>query len=367
MTVAAEPAELRLVPSLDEVRRLARDHALVPLRHTFIADCETPVSAYLKLRGGGAVVPARVGRAGPAGRALVLPRLPAAQRDPDGRRAAHGGRRGARGERPLRAGGGGARPLAHRPARGAAARSPAAPWACSATTSCARAEPTVGAAGAGRHGRARPRADGVRRAGGVRPPAPRGHGAGQRGGRRGRGALLPRGGADDRRRARAPGRARCRGRTPGRREPPEFESNLGADGYAAAVERAKEYIRAGDAYQVVPSQRWSADCPVEAFSIYRGLRAVNPSPYMYFLDFEDFEIAGRLARVAREGLRQARRAAADRRHAPAGRAPPEADLERAQRAARGREGARRARDARGPRPQRPRARLRVRQRRAWTS
>ena len=60
----------------------------------------------------------------------------------------------------------------------------------------------------------------------------------------------------------------------------------------AAVERAKEYIRAGDVYQVVPSQRWSADAPVEAFSIYRGLRAVNPSPYMYFLDFEDFAIAG---------------------------------------------------------------------------
>ena len=42
----------------------------------------------------------------------------------------------------------------------------------------------------------------------------------------------------------------------------------------------------------MPSQRWSAACPVEAFSIYRGLRAINPSPYMYFLDFEDFEIAG---------------------------------------------------------------------------
>ena len=78
----------------------------------------------------------------------------------------------------------------------------------------------------------------------------------------------------------------------GKREPPEFTSNIGAEGYAAAVERAKEYIRAGDIYQVVPSQRWSADCPVEAFSIYRGLRAVNPSPYMYFLDFEDFQIAG---------------------------------------------------------------------------
>jgi anthranilate synthase component 1 len=78
----------------------------------------------------------------------------------------------------------------------------------------------------------------------------------------------------------------------GTRDMPEFASNIGNDGYAAAVEHVKEYIRAGDAYQVVPSQRWSADAPVEAFSIYRGLRNVNPSPYMYFLDFEDFEIAG---------------------------------------------------------------------------
>ena len=67
---------------------------------------------------------------------------------------------------------------------------------------------------------------------------------------------------------------------------------MGPDGYAAAVERAKEYIRAGDIYRVVPSQRWSGAVPVEAFSIYRGLRTVNPSPYMYFLDFEDFQIAG---------------------------------------------------------------------------
>jgi anthranilate synthase component 1 len=73
---------------------------------------------------------------------------------------------------------------------------------------------------------------------------------------------------------------------------PAFESNIGNDGFAESVERVKEYIRAGDAYQVVPSQRWSADVPIEAFSIYRGLRTVNPSPYMYFLDFEDFEIAG---------------------------------------------------------------------------
>src|SRR3712207_7355500 len=46
-------ADLELEPGLDEVRELAGEHNLVPLRHTFIADCETPVSAYLKLRGGG--------------------------------------------------------------------------------------------------------------------------------------------------------------------------------------------------------------------------------------------------------------------------------------------------------------------------
>src|SRR5207244_8381748 len=78
----------------------------------------------------------------------------------------------------------------------------------------------------------------------------------------------------------------------GVREPPEYTSNMGAHGFAAAVERVKEYIRAGDAYQVVPSQRWSAEAPVEPFSVYRGLRTINPSPYMYFLDFEDFQIAG---------------------------------------------------------------------------
>src|SRR3954454_18386631 len=54
MAVAADRAgELDVGPTLDEVRALARDHTLVPLRHTFIADTETPVSAYLKLRGEG--------------------------------------------------------------------------------------------------------------------------------------------------------------------------------------------------------------------------------------------------------------------------------------------------------------------------
>jgi anthranilate synthase component I len=72
----------------------------------------------------------------------------------------------------------------------------------------------------------------------------------------------------------------------------EFESNLTREQFEANVSRIVEYVHAGDAFQVVPSQRFTAETPVEAFSIYRGLRTVNPSPYMYFLDFGDFQIAG---------------------------------------------------------------------------
>jgi anthranilate synthase component 1 len=81
-------------------------------------------------------------------------------------------------------------------------------------------------------------------------------------------------------------------RTVERRQAPAFESNMTRERFEAMVQRIVEYIHAGDAFQVVPSQRWSAAVPVEAFSIYRGLRAVNPSPYMYYLDFGDFQVAG---------------------------------------------------------------------------
>jgi anthranilate synthase component I len=92
-------------------------------------------------------------------------------------------------------------------------------------------------------------------------------------------------------------RARLRGAVPAPEhpsvvEPPRFTSNMEREEFEAAVERIVEYVHAGDAFQVVPSQRFSAPAPVEAFSVYRGLRAVNPSPYMYFLEFGDFQIAG---------------------------------------------------------------------------
>jgi anthranilate synthase component 1 len=85
---------------------------------------------------------------------------------------------------------------------------------------------------------------------------------------------------------------RAIGPHPPARKPPAFQSNMSRERFEAMVSRIVQYIYAGDAFQVVPSQRWSAQTPVEAFSIYRGLRAVNPSPYMYFLDFGDFQIAG---------------------------------------------------------------------------
>jgi anthranilate synthase component 1 len=73
---------------------------------------------------------------------------------------------------------------------------------------------------------------------------------------------------------------------------PDFVSNMPPERFEGMVERIVEYIRAGDAYQVVPSQRWSAALDLDPFSVYRGLRVVNPSPYLYFLDFMDFQVVG---------------------------------------------------------------------------
>lgn len=74
---------------------------------------------------------------------------------------------------------------------------------------------------------------------------------------------------------------------------PIFESsNFTREGYEAAVEQAKEYIRAGDIFQVVPSQRFARHTNADAFTIYRALRAVNPSPYMYLLRGFGLDIIG---------------------------------------------------------------------------
>jgi anthranilate synthase component 1 len=294
--MAVAVSDLELTPSVEEVRGLAKDHSLVPLRHTFIADCETPVSAYLKLRGDGpsfllesAEQGQQVGRWSFLGfRPRAVIRLDRGEHaDPyrlvdeelaryriaplEGLPPFAGGVVGMFGYDLARS----AEPTIGEPNPDDVGVPELAVMVTDVLLAFdhLRHEVTVLAnvvvkgerSGAGT---ARPLAHDadVDRAYGEAAAAI----------------------AEVRERLAAPV-PRAGG---GRREVPEFTSNLGDDGYAEAVERAKEYIRAGDVYQVVPSQRWSADCPVDAFSIYRGLRAINPSPYMYFLDFEDFEIAG---------------------------------------------------------------------------
>src|SRR3954471_23442918 len=282
MAVAADPSELELAPSLEEVRELAREYTLVPLRHTFVADTETPVSAYLKLRGGGpsfllesaeqgqrvgrwsflgfrprAVIRADVGDH-PDPYSLVTEELARYRIAPlEGLPPFAGGAVGLFGYDLVRA-----------------------------------FEPTVGAGNPDEVGvpdMALMVSDLMLAFDHLRHEVTV------------LANVVATGEDVDRAYAEAAAaiaevRERLAAPVPrdpaGRCEPPRFRSNIGSDGYAAAVERAKEYIRAGDVYQVVPSQRWSADAPVEAFSLYRGLRTINPSPYMYFLDFEDFQIAG---------------------------------------------------------------------------
>ena len=70
------------------------------------------------------------------------------------------------------------------------------------------------------------------------------------------------------------------------------KSNTTPEEYRAMVLRAKEYILAGDIFQVVLSQRFEAPFGLPAFSLYRALRRVNPAPFLYFLDFGTFSVAG---------------------------------------------------------------------------
>ena len=72
----------------------------------------------------------------------------------------------------------------------------------------------------------------------------------------------------------------------------EIQSNFSQEEFYAAVNKAKEYIVEGDAFQVVLSQRLRADTESEPFDIYRRLRSRNPSPYLFYIDFEDFQIIG---------------------------------------------------------------------------
>ncbi len=79
---------------------------------------------------------------------------------------------------------------------------------------------------------------------------------------------------------------------PGNRELEEadFESGFGREAFMTAVERIREYTRAGDVMQVVLSQRMSVPFGAPPIALYRALRSLNPSPYMYFMNLDDFQI-----------------------------------------------------------------------------
>jgi len=84
----------------------------------------------------------------------------------------------------------------------------------------------------------------------------------------------------------------------------EVASNTTPAEYRRMVARAKDYIRAGDIFQVVLSQRFEAPFPLPAFALYRALRRINPSPFLYYLDFDGFSIVGSSPEIlvrAREG------------------------------------------------------------------
>jgi anthranilate synthase component 1 len=285
LPVAAD--QLQVTPGVEEARALAADHNLIPVCHTFIEDCETPVSAFLKLRG--------------AGPAFLLESAEQGQRV---------GRWSFIGYKPRNvvrwslADGGDPYELAerevsrHRQARidGGAGGIPFSGGAVGFFGyDCVRAverlaEPNPDVIGLPdmalmlsdvilafdhlRHtvtilANAYPEEDGGVEAAHARA-------------------------VESIREV----RERLAGPLPrveigtAAREEPTFESNMPREAFEAMVARIVEYVHAGDAFQVVPSQRWSAPSPVESFSIYRGLRAVNPSPYMYFLDFEDFQVVG---------------------------------------------------------------------------
>lgn len=71
-----------------------------------------------------------------------------------------------------------------------------------------------------------------------------------------------------------------------------FKSSFGQEAFLKSVDKIKDYIMAGDAMQVVPSQRLSAPFTASPLNLYRSLRRLNPSPYMFFLNLDDFHIVG---------------------------------------------------------------------------
>ena len=88
------------------------------------------------------------------------------------------------------------------------------------------------------------------------------------------------------------GRLRRKKSRKGREKKLKWQSNVTQEGFIEKVKRAKEYIAAGDIFQVQVSQRFSLDVRSNPFDVYRALRRVNPSPYMFYLRFGDLHVVG---------------------------------------------------------------------------
>ena len=102
---------------------------------------------------------------------------------------------------------------------------------------------------------------------------------------------------------------------------PDVKSSMPDGLYQQAVEVAKEHIVAGDIFQVVLAQRYDLELDADPFDVYRVLRQVNPSPYMYFVRHPELTIVGLVARADGAAARRPGHLPADRRHPQAGRAP----------------------------------------------
>jgi anthranilate synthase component 1 len=299
MAVAAEPA-LDLDPSLERARELAREGNAIPVRMSFVDDCETPVSAFLKLRDTGPCFLLESAEQGRLGRYSFLGFAPRAVLRWD---------RGVLDEWPSGRSSGDPERRLDAPDPYAAVSEHLSRYALPPIDEL----PPFAGGAVGFFGY-----DLVRTVESLGEPNPDPIGLPDM-------ALMvsdllvvfdhmrheltllayafPNGEVDvDAAYAKAAttiaeARERLRGPVPRRtgadgRTAPKFTSNMSREQFEANVRRIIEYVHAGDAFQVVPSQRFSAECPVDAFSIYRGLRTINPSPYMYFLDFGDFQLAG---------------------------------------------------------------------------
>jgi anthranilate synthase component 1 len=99
--------------------------------------------------------------------------------------------------------------------------------------------------------------------------------------------------------------------------PPKLpESNMGHGGYQDAVRKCKRYIEAGDAFQIVPSQRFELSGPTDPFDVYRALRVVNPSPYMFYLQIDGAVLVGSSPEIlvhVKDGMATSRPLAGTRR------------------------------------------------------